>query len=83
MRPVWWIATNNLANLAVAPEAEALGITVPREIEALVACEWAGWGRVTILITTREPQGLTGQFDLYWDTVGTETAALVEAVLIS
>lgn len=80
---MWWIATSNAANLAVAPEAARLGIAVPREIAALVACEWAGWGRVLILVTTRDPQGLEGQFDAYWDTVDAGTAALVEAVLVS
>jgi hypothetical protein len=79
----WWIATSNAANLAVAPEAAAIGIEVPREIAALVACEWRGWGRVFILIAIRDVRGrLTGEHDLYWDTVDERTAAVAEAALL-
>lgn len=79
--PCNWIATNNAANLVVAPEAEAIGVPVHADVAALVACEWAGWGRVRILVTTREPAGLTGEFDLYRDTVSRAEAQLVEAAL--
>lgn len=82
--PVYWVITNNEANLAVAPEAAALGIEVPAEIAALAACEWSGWGRIHILVTTRDVRSwLTGEYDLYWDKISAAEAALVESMVLS
>lgn len=81
--PVLWVVTNNAGNLLAAPEASVIGVPVPPDLAALAACEWAGWGNVHILVTTRPStlDGLTGEFDTYLDAVSPETAQLVEAAL--
>lgn len=79
--PVLWIVTNNAANLAVAPEAVTLGIAAPRDVLALAACEWAGWGNVHVLVTTRDPGALWGEFDTYWGTVSRREVETIERAL--
>jgi hypothetical protein len=81
--PVLWVVTSNAGNLRAAPEASAIGVSVPPDLAALVACEWAGWGHVRILVTTRlEPlDQLAGEFDTYWDAVSPQVAQVVEAAL--
>lgn len=79
--PVLWIPTTNPANLRCAPEAAAIGIGVPEEFAAFTALEWRGWGRVMILVSTREPPGLTGEYDLYLDQVTSLEARIIEAAL--